>query len=76
MKTSESQFFLKIRKRPWYIWLIRLIWLVWLVFWAEVSIGSWKEFETRAFVIALGIFLISLLLGILIWLLGNRRIRA
>jgi len=76
MKTSESHFFLKIRKRPWYIWLIRLIWLAWLVFWAEVSIGAWKEFEARAFVIALGIFLISLFLGILIWLLGNRRIRA
>jgi len=66
---------LKIRKRPWYIWLLRFLWLVWLVFWAEVSIGSRQEMEPRAFTIALVIFLVSLVLGVLIWLIGYLKLK-
>jgi hypothetical protein len=61
---------LKIRKRPWYAWLLWFIWLVWIIFWAEVSIGSWKEAEPRAFTIAIVVFAASLLGGVLLWLKG------
>jgi hypothetical protein len=62
---------LKIRKRAWYVWLWRIAWLIWLVVWAEVSIGSLKELEQTAFKISLNIFLVSLGLGLLLWLWGS-----
>lgn len=60
----------KIRSSPWSIWVLRVIWFLWLLFWAEFTIGSWKELEQRAFVISLIIFLVSLFLGLLLWLWG------
>ncbi len=61
---------LKIRKRDWYVWLWRIAWFLWIVFWAEVGIGSLKELEQKAFKISWTIFLVSLGLGILLWLWG------
>ena len=58
---------LKIRKRPWYIWVLRAVWFLWLLFWAEVTVGSGKELEPGAFVISLIVFLLSLILGLLLW---------
>ena len=75
MEAKRAYHFLKIRKRPWYTWFLRLVWLVWAIFWAEVAWGSWKELETRAFLIALVIFVVSLVVGILLWVWGYRRIR-
>ena len=66
---------LKIRKNAWFIWVIRVIWFLWLLFWAEVTVGSWKEAEQRAFVISLIIFFVSLFLGILLWLYGYRKFK-
>lgn len=66
---------LRIRKRAWYIWLLRVLWLVWLVFWADVAIGSWKEMEQRALFISLAVFLVSLILGFLLWLWGYMRFK-
>jgi hypothetical protein len=66
---------LQIRKRPWYAWLLRFLWLVWIIFWAEVSIGSWKETEPRAFAIAVVILAVSFLTGVLIWLRGYLKSR-
>jgi len=60
----------KIRKSTWLIWGLRVIWILWLLFWAEVSVGSWKELERRAFVISLVILLVSLFVGSLLWLWG------
>lgn len=68
MKIKDPYLILKVRKRPWSIWLLRIVWFVWLIFWAEVALGSWKEGEPRAFSITLVVFLISLILGILLWL--------
>jgi len=65
----------KIRKRPWYAWLTWFLWLAWIIFWAEVSIGSWKETEPRAFAIAIVIFAVSFLAGVLIWLRGYLKSR-
>lgn len=65
----------KIRKRPWYAWLLWFLWLVWIIFWAEVSIGSWKETEPRALTIAIVIFAVSFLVGALIWLKGYLKSR-
>ena len=73
MKTAEERAFVRIRKRPWYMWFFRLVWLLWLIFWVDMALGSWKEFEYRAFAIALGVFLASLGLGLLLWLLGYRK---
>ncbi len=75
MEAKDSHHFLKIRKKPWYIWLLRLVWLAWIVFWAEVAWGSWKELEPRASFIALGILVFSLIVGILLWVWGYRRFR-
>jgi hypothetical protein len=75
MEAKDSHRFLKIRKKPWYIWLLRLVWLTWIVFWAEVAWGSWKELEPRASFIALGILVFSLIVGILLWVWGYRRFR-
>ncbi len=58
----------KIRKSPWLIWVLRAIWFLWLLFWAEVTVGSWKELEQRAFVISLIIFSVSLFSGLFLWL--------
>ncbi len=66
---------LKIRKSPWLIWVLRAIWFLWLLFWAEVTVGSWKELEQRAFVVSLIVFLVSLILGILLWLWGYIRFK-
>jgi hypothetical protein len=60
----------KIRKSTWLIWGLRVIWILWLLFWAEVSVGSWKELERRAFVISLVILLVSLVVGSFLWLWG------
>jgi len=68
MEEKKTYSTVKIRKRSWYAWILWLLWVVWLVFWAEVSVGSWKEWEPRAFVIALVIFSVSFVLGVLIWL--------
>lgn len=75
MKTEDSYIILKIRKRPWYVWFLRFVWLVWVAFWGDVASGSWKELEHRAFVISLGVFLISLILGFLLWLWGYMKYR-
>jgi len=66
---------IKIRKRPWYAWLLWFLWLIWIIFWAEVSIGFWKETEPRAFIIAGVIFSVSLLVGALLWLKGYLKSR-
>jgi len=66
---------IKIRKRPFYVWLLRVVWLVWIIFWADVAIGSQQEMEERAFVISLVIFLVSLVIGFLLWLRGYRRFK-
>jgi len=66
---------IKIRKRPWYVWIWRAVGLIWLVFWVEVTIGSWREMEYRAFGIALAVFLVSFLLGLLLWLWGYIRFK-
>jgi len=58
----------RIRKSPWSIWGLRAIWVLWLLFWAEVTVGSWKELEQRAFVISLIIFSVSLFSGLFLWL--------
>jgi hypothetical protein len=60
----------KIRKSTWSIWAIRVIWIIWLLFWAEFMIGSWKELEQRAFVTSLVILLVSLVVGLFLWLWG------
>jgi hypothetical protein len=73
MEAKDTYHFLKIRKKPWYIWLLRLFWLAWIIFWAEVAWGSWKEFEPRAAVISLSVLVFSLVVGILLWLWGSRR---
>ncbi len=65
----------KIRKSPWLIWVLRAIWFLWLLFWAEVTVGSWKELEQRAFVISLVILLLSLFVGSLLWLWGYIRFK-
>ena len=62
---------LKIRKRAWYVWLWRIAWIIWLVVWAEVAMGSLREFEQKAFNISRTIFLVSLGLGIVLWLWGS-----
>lgn len=65
----------KIRKSTWLIWVLRAIWFLWLLFWAEVTVGSWKELERRAFVISLVILLVSLFVGSLLWLWGYIRFK-
>jgi hypothetical protein len=65
----------KIRKSTWLIWVLRAIWFLWLLFWAEVTVGSWKELEQRAFVISLIIFLVSLFSGLFLWLWGYIRFK-
>jgi hypothetical protein len=65
----------KIRKSTWLIWVLRSIWFLWLLFWAEVTVGSWKELEQRAFVISLIILLVSLVLGSFLWLWGYIRFK-
>ena len=74
---AEKRKFLvvKIRKRTWFIWGLRVIWVLWLLFWAEVSVGSWKELERRAFVISLVILLVSLVVGSFLWLWGYLRFK-
>ena len=70
MVDKEKYTVLKIRKSAWVLWVLRVIWFIWLLFWAEVTVGSWKEAEQRAFIISLIVFLVSLILGILLWLWG------
>ncbi len=60
----------KIRKSTWFVWVLRVIWVLWLLFWAEFTLGSWKELEKRAFIISLVIFLWSLVMGLFLWLWG------
>ncbi len=60
----------KIRKSTRLIWGLRVIWVLWLLFWAEFTVGSWKELEQRAFVISFVILLVSLVLGSFLWLWG------
>ena len=62
---------LKIRKRAWYVWLWRISWIIWLVVWAEVAKGSLMEFEQKALKISWTIFLVSLGLGLVLWLWGS-----
>jgi hypothetical protein len=62
---------LKIRKRAWYVWLWRIAWIIWLVVWAEVAKGSLMEFEQKALKISSTIFLVSLGLGLVLWLWGS-----
>lgn len=74
---AEKKKFLvvKIRKSTWPIWGLRAIWFLWLLFWAEVTVGSWKELEQRAFVISLIIFSVSLFSGLFLWLWGYIRFK-
>jgi len=75
MKEKNVYHVLKFRKKPFYVWLLRLVWVVWLVIWAEIALGSKAELEPRAFIISLVIFLLSLLAGLLLWLVGLRKVR-
>jgi hypothetical protein len=65
----------KIRKSTRLIWVLRAIWFLWLLFWAEVTVGSWKELEQRTFVISLIIFSVSLFSGFFLWLWGYLRFK-
>ncbi|MFC2164151.1 hypothetical protein ACFLT2_04040 [Acidobacteriota bacterium] len=73
MSTKENFRNLRIRKCPWYVWILRLVWVVWLIFWAEVAVGSWKEFEQRALIISSIVFILSFLAGFILWFIGNKR---
>ena len=73
MNQKNNYIVFNIRKRPYYIWLLRTVCVLWLLFWADVSVGSWKELEYRAFYISLVVFLISLTIGFLIWFRGYLR---
>jgi len=73
MKKENKYINIKIRKRPWYNWLLWIIWLAWLIFWAEIFIGSRKELEVRAYYISLTIFILSLIIGFLIWLWNTKK---
>ncbi len=75
MKNNNLYHTLKIRKKPFYIWILRIIWLVWLIFWAEVALGSKAELEPRAFAISLIVFFISLLAGLILWLVGLKKFK-
>jgi len=75
MEKDNSYWILKIRKRPFYIWIFRFLWVVWLVFWAEVALGSKAELEPKAFVISMVIFFVSLLIGLVLWLLRIKRFK-
>jgi hypothetical protein len=70
MAEKEKFLVVKIRKSTWFIWAMRVIWVLWLLFWAEFMVGSWKEFERRAFVISLVVLLLSLAVGSFLWLWG------
>lgn len=70
MADKDTFTVLKFRNRSWYIWALRSVWFLWVLFWAEAMVGSGKEAESRAFVISLVIFLVSLVAGILLWLWG------
>ena len=63
---------LKFRRKPWYVWILRFVWLAWLVLWLEVAVGFGLEMEARAGAIAKGVFLASLVLGLVIWFVGRR----
>lgn len=67
---KDAYCILKIRKRPFYIWVLRAAWFIWLIFWAEVALGSRAELEPRALTISLVIFLLSLLAGLVLWIIG------
>ncbi|MCP4901701.1 MAG: hypothetical protein GY906_32455 [bacterium] len=66
---------LNIRKRPWYVWLGRGVWVLWLAAWLEIAVGSYLETEFFAFRTSLKVFVVSLLLGVLlyVWRLRHHR---
>ncbi|MFW6136620.1 MAG: hypothetical protein ACOC5U_00945 [Candidatus Aminicenantaceae bacterium] len=73
MKDNSLYWVFRIRKRPVYIWLLRIVWVIWLVFWAEAALGSKAELEPKAFSISLVIFIVSLLAGVVLWLIGRSK---
>lgn len=73
MSDKKPYWIFKIRRRPFSIWLLRIGWLLWLVLWAEAALGSKAELEPRAFAISTAVFLVSLLAGLMLWRMGNRR---
>jgi hypothetical protein len=75
MREKNKYWVFKIRKRPLSVWILRLGWVFWLVFWGEVALGSKAELEPKAFVISLSVFLISLFIGLVLWLAGRRRFK-
>ena len=70
MAEKEKFIVVKIRRSPWSVWGLRVIWILWLLFWTEITIGSWKELEQRAFVVSLIILLVSLFSGFFLWFWG------
>ncbi len=70
MNKNSNYLNVSIRRRPFYLWLLWIIWLVWLLIWAEFSIGSWQEIAYRAFGISITVFLVSLLIGFILWFRG------
>jgi hypothetical protein len=73
MKKNNSYLNLKIRKRAWHIWFLWLLWTIWILFWVDVTLGSLKEFENRAFIISLVITIISIISGVILWYLGYKK---
>jgi hypothetical protein len=76
MSGNTSFHFLRARKRPLYAWILWLVWILWIGFWLEVTIGSYRESEPRAYAIGLVVLLVSLLAGFHVWLVGHLRHRS
>jgi len=71
MNQNSDNLNVSIRRRPFYLQLLWIIWVLWLLIWAEFSVGSWQEIEYRAFGISITVFLVSLLIGSLVWFRGH-----
>ena len=74
-KEAPDQIQINIRKRPWYVWLGRGIWVFWLLVWLEIAVGSYLETEFLAFRTSLKVFVVSLLLGVLLYVWRLRQSR-
>lgn len=73
MRRNSTFHSLRIRRRPFHAWILWLAWVLWIGFWLEVTIGSYRESEPRAYAIGLVVLLVSLLAGFHVWLIGHLR---
>lgn len=73
-KDEQKYHYIRVARRPWYIWLAWMVWLLLEIFFLQNALASHEEFEDRAAAIYWMIFGVLLLGGVIVWIVRQKKL--